>query len=216
MTPSDHEARGTARGAVPDAPRPRRRGAPVRAARLDAAEHAPASRDDQLEAARAVALRMLTGAPRTTRQVRDGLARRGYDDDVVTELVDRLVEVGLLDDAELAGMIVRSRVAERGLSRRAVAAELRRKGVADEDAAAALAEVDDEAEADALRRLVRKRLARTAGLDRQVRVRRVMGALARKGYAPGAALAAISAELGAERDELGGVGLPDDLDDPFG
>lgn len=165
-------------------------------------EHAPASRDDQLEAARAVALRMLTGAARSAQQVRDGLARRGYPQDVVDELVERYVEVGLLDDAAYAGMVARSRLAERGLSRRAIGAELRRKGIADVDAARALAEIDDADEEAALRELVRKRLARTAGLERDVRVRRVMGMLARKGYAPGRALAAISAELGAERDEL--------------
>ncbi|MFC8733341.1 regulatory protein RecX [Luteimicrobium sp. NPDC057192] len=166
------------------------------------AKHAPASRDEQLEAARAVALRMLTGAPRTRRQIADGLRRRGYADDVVEELVERLTDVGLLDDAELAGMIARSQLAERSLSRRGIAAELRRRGIEDDDARAAVETIDDDAEDAALRELVRKRLARTAGLERDVRVRRVMGVLARKGYAPGPALAAISAELGAERDEL--------------
>ncbi|MGC5168228.1 regulatory protein RecX [Luteimicrobium sp. DT211] len=166
------------------------------------AEHAPASRDEQLEAARAVALRMLTGAPRTRRQITDGLRRRGYADDVIEELVERFTDVGLLDDAELAGMIARSQLAGRSLSRRGIAAELRRRGIDDDDAQAALDTIDDDAEDAALRDLVRKRLARTAGLERDVRVRRVMGVLARKGYAPGPALAAISAELGAERDEL--------------
>ncbi|GAA4853410.1 recombination regulator RecX [Luteimicrobium xylanilyticum] len=166
------------------------------------AEHAPASRDEQLEAARAVALRMLTGAPRTRRQISDGLRRRDYPDDVIDEIVERFTDVGLLDDAELAGMIARSQLAERSLSRRGIAAELRRRGIDDDDAQAALETIDDDAEDAALRELVRKRLARTAGLERDVRVRRVMGVLARKGYAPGPALAAISAELGAERDEL--------------
>jgi regulatory protein len=145
---------------------------------------------------------MLTGAPRTRRQIADGLRRRGYADDVVEELVERFTDVGLLDDAELAGMIARSQLAERSLSRRGIAAELRRRGIDDDDARAALDTIDDDAEDEALRELVRKRLARTAGLDRDVRVRRVMGVLARKGYAPGPALAAISAELGAERSEL--------------
>ncbi len=183
----------------------------VRAPRADRdAEHAPASRDEQLEAARAVALRMLTGAPRTRRQIVDGLRRRGHPDDVIDELVERLTDVGLLDDAELAGMIARTQLAERSLSRRGIAAELRRRGIDDDDAHAALDTIDDDAEDAALRELVRKRLARTAGLDRDVRVRRLMGVLGRKGYAPGPALAAISAALGEERDEL--VASGDDLE----
>ncbi|GMA26429.1 regulatory protein RecX [Luteimicrobium album] len=145
---------------------------------------------------------MLTGAPRTRRQIADGLRRRGYPDDVIDQLVERFTDVGLLDDAELAGMIARSQLVERSLSRRGIAAELRRRGIDDDDAQAALETIDDDAEDAALRELVRKRLARTAGLERDVRVRRVMGVLARKGYAPGPALAAISAELGAERDEI--------------
>jgi regulatory protein len=148
---------------------------------------------------------MLTGAPRTARQLRDGLARRGYPEDVVDELVGRLTAVGLLDDAALAGMIARSRLTERGLSRRGIAAELRRKGIDEDDAALAIAQIDDDAEADALLRLVRKHLARTAGLERDVRVRRVMGAAGRKGYAPGPTLAAVASVLGAERDELAGL-----------
>jgi regulatory protein len=165
-------------------------------------EHAPASRDEQLEAARAVALRMLTGAPRTAAQIRDGLARRGHPTDVVDELIERLTRVGLIDDAALASAIARTRLAERSVSRRGIAVELRRKGIADDDATAALEQIDDESESDALRALVRSRLSRTVGLDRDVRVRRVMGVAGRKGYSPGAAFAAITEELCAERDEL--------------
>jgi regulatory protein len=139
---------------------------------------------------------MLTGAPRTARQIRDGLARRGYAEDVVDELVERLTAVGLIDDVALAGLIARSRLAERGVSRRGIAAELRRKGIAADDAAEALAQIDDDTEDEALRDLVRTRLARTSGLEREVRIRRLMGVLGRKGYAPGAAFAAITAELG--------------------
>ena len=51
-------------------------------------------------------------------------------------------EVGLVDDAAYAGMLVRSQQAGRGLARRALAHELRRKGVDDETAQAALDEVD--------------------------------------------------------------------------
>ncbi len=43
-------------------------------------------------------------------------------------ILDRFEEVGLVDDAQYAEMIVRTRHAERGLSRRAISTELRRRG----------------------------------------------------------------------------------------
>lgn len=166
-------------------------------------ERPPASREEQLEAARAVALRVLGGAPRTSRQLRDALVRRGHEEDVVDELVARYEEVGLLDDAALAGAVARTRLHEKGLSRRGIAAELRRKGVGEDDVARAVEQIDDEAEAEAARLLVRRHLARTAGLDRDVRVRRTLGALGRKGHAPGAVMRIITEELGLEDELLG-------------
>lgn len=113
-------------------------------------------------------------------------------------MLDRFTEVGLIDDQEYAHMFVRSRHAERGLSRRALAVELRRKGIDDETAAVALEGVDDEDEEHAARELVRRRLRTTAGLERDVRVRRVYGALARKGYPGGLVSRLVREELAAE------------------
>jgi regulatory protein len=98
-------------------------------------------------------------------------------------------------------MIVRTRHAERGLSRRAISTELRRRGIDGEVGAAALEQVDDDSEADAAVELARTRLARTRGLDRDVRVRRTVGALARKGYSPSLAFEIVQRELDAEAAE---------------
>ncbi|UCN13365.1 RecX family transcriptional regulator [Cellulomonas iranensis] len=113
-------------------------------------------------------------------------------------MLDRFTEVGLIDDQEYAHMLVRSRHSERGLSRRALAVELRRKGIDDETAAVALEGVDDEDEERAARELVRRRLRTTAALERDVRVRRVYGALARKGYPGGLVSRLVREELAAE------------------
>jgi regulatory protein len=82
-------------------------------------------------------------------------------------------------------MLVRSRHDERGLSRRALAVELRRRGVDDSIAAEALTQVSDDAEVEAARRLVERKLASTRGLDAVTRTRRTLAALGRRGYAPG-------------------------------
>lgn len=160
------------------------------------------------EHAREAILRTLTAAPKSRRQLMDAMTRKGYPPEVLEPLLERFEEVGLIDDAEYAGMIVRTRHGERGLSRRAIAQELRRKGIDDETATGALDQVDDDDENDAARDLVRRRLARTTGLDREVRIRRVVGMLARKGYSPGLALSLVREELAREGDEAD--------DEPYG
>ena len=90
-----------------------------------------------------------------------------------------------LDDAEYARMLVRSQRESRSLARRALAVELRRRGIGDEEAAAALADVDPDAEEEAARELLRRRWRSGPGLDPQVQSRRAVAMLARKGYSPG-------------------------------
>ncbi|WP_255491819.1 MULTISPECIES: regulatory protein RecX [unclassified Actinotalea] len=135
--------------------------------------------------ARAIILRQLTGAPRSRRQLEDALARKGVDEALASRLLDRFTEVGLVDDAEYAQMLVRSQQASRGLARRGLAQELRRRGIADEHAEAALAQVDDETEERAARELLRRRWRSGPDIDPQAQARRAMAMLGRKGYSSG-------------------------------
>lgn len=132
------------------------------------------------------------------------MAKRDVPDGVAAAVLDRFTEVGLIDDAEYARMLVRTRHAERGLSRRALAVELRRKGIDDEVAAEALDEVDADDEEAAARRLVRRKLAATAGLDAQVQARRTYAALGRKGYPPGLVARLVREELASVGFEAAG------------
>ncbi|MGV8976490.1 MAG: regulatory protein RecX [Cellulomonas sp.] len=157
--------------------------------------------------ARAVGLRMLAGAPRSRAELATAMARKDVPSTVSDAVLDRFTEVGLVDDAEYARMLVRTRQGERGLARRAIGAELRRRGVDDEVAGEALEQVDDEDEERAARALVRRRLAATRGLDSQTRARRIFAALGRRGY--GGTL--ISRLL---REELAAEGV--EADDPGG
>ncbi|WP_370526339.1 regulatory protein RecX [Cellulomonas sp. JH27-2] len=136
------------------------------------------------EAAREIALRQLSAAPRSRAQLEQAMAKRDVEPELVARVLDRFTEVGLVDDDEYARMLVRTRHAERGLSRRGIAVELRRKGIDDATAAGALEQVDEDDEESAARVHVRRKLAGTAGLDSQVRRRRVYAALGRRGYGP--------------------------------
>lgn len=163
---------------------------------------------DPEEVARAIALRLLTAAPRSRAQLAEAMARRDVPSEVADKVLDRFTEVGLVDDAAYAGSLVRTRHAERGLSRVALANELRRKGIDPATAATALDEVGDEDEEAAARHLVARKLAATRGLDRQTRMRRTYAALGRKGYAPGLVATLVRQALADE--------APDDQQEPAG
>ena len=140
---------------------------------------------DPAALARSIALRQLTGAPRSRSQLAQAMARKGVPEHVAEQVLDRFVEVGLIDDAAYAQMLVRSRRESRGLARRALAVELYRKGISPQDAGPALATVDDEAEEASAVDLLRRRWRSGPAVDPQVQARRMIAMLGRKGYPSG-------------------------------
>ena len=84
------------------------------------------SREEQ---ARALCLRLLTARARTRAELAGQLAKSGYPDDVSARVLDRLADVGLVDDADFAEQWVHSRRVNAGKGKRALAAELHSKGV---------------------------------------------------------------------------------------
>ena len=135
--------------------------------------------------ARKIVLRQLAMGPRTRRQLEDKLRDKDCDPQVAARVLDRMGEVGLVDDEAYAEMFVRSRQETKGLAAGALRQELRHKGVADEVVDAALEDVDPEHEREQARALVARRLRTMRGLDREVQTRRLAGFLARKGYGSG-------------------------------
>jgi regulatory protein len=164
---------------------------------------------DPESVAKGIVLRRLTAAPRSRSELAADLAARDVPDDVAKRVLDRFTEVGLVDDQAYAEMLVRTRRDSRGLARRALQQELRRKGVGDEETAAALESVTADDEVATAEALVAKRLPSTRGLPYEVRVRRLAGMLARKGYGAGLAHRVVRDAIAAD-----GPGLPakDELD----
>src|SRR6201991_2190524 len=157
------------------------------------------SREEQ---ARALCLRLLTARARTRAELSGQLAKRGYPDDVSARVLDRLATVGLVDDADFAEQWVQSRRVNAGKGKRALAAELRTKGVGDDVITAALADIDAGAERERAEQLVRDRLRRERlGDDDDTKVaRRLVGMLARRGYGQTMAFDVVKVELAAERE----------------
>ncbi len=192
--------------AVPQ-PEPPETGAPETGAR-----DAGIPRDPEA-AARQFCLRLLTLAPRTRAQLAEALRRRHIPDQVAEAVLDRFTEIGLIDDPAFARAWVESRHHGRGLSRRALSSELHRRGVADEDVHEAIELVDDDREAAMARKVIAGKVRATRGQPFATRIRKLMGALARKGY--GAALAyrvvreALEAEGAYDAELAGEIAEPD-------
>lgn len=155
---------------------------------------------DPVEAARAVVLRSLSTAPRTRSQLAESLASRGVPEDVATATLDRFEELGLIDDADFAQMWVRSRHQRKGLSRRALRHELGKKGVPKEDIDSALADVDEDSEYRAALGFAQRKVRSMSALETEARRRRLMGALARRGYSSGLS-ARVAREVLADQAE---------------
>ena len=165
-----------------------------------------ASRRDPESVARKILLDQLTGRARSRAELAKKLAQRDVPDDIATRLLNRFTEVGLIDDAAFARDWVEQRRSGRGLARRALAVELRRKGIDDETASAALdhaAADDPDAEFEAARMLVRRKLRSVAGVEHHKAVQRLVGMLARKGHSPTVAYRVV-------REELEAVGIGSD------
>ena len=156
---------------------------------------------DPESVARKILLDSLTGQARSRQELRDKLAKRDVPDELAERLLDRFTEVGLVDDGAFARSWVESRQRSRGLARRALAQELRRKGVDDDTARTALDDLDPAGEEEAARTLVRKKLRSLRGVDRITATRRLAGLLARKGYPAAMAFAVVRQELGAADDD---------------
>ena len=160
------------------------------------------SEDSREEQARALCLRLLTARARTRAELEGQLTKRGYPEDVSAKVLDRLAHVGLVDDVDFAEQWVRSRRINAGKGKRALATELRNKGVDNEVISAALADIDAGVERQRAEQLVHDKLRREKldGDDDSKVARRLVGMLARRGYPQSMAFDVVKVALASERE----------------
>jgi regulatory protein len=159
--------------------------------------------ESQEEQARNLCLRLLTVRARTRAELLGQLTKRGYPDEVGERVLDRLAGVGLVDDRDFAEQWVRSRRVHAGKGKRALASELRTKGVDDEVIADALAGVDPGAERTRAEQLVADKLRRERlddDTDDTKVARRLVAMLARRGYGQSMAFDVVKVALAGERE----------------
>jgi regulatory protein len=166
--------------------------------------------------ARTICLQQLDRRARSRSELAAVLRRRGVPDDAANRVLDRFVEVGLVDDAALADLLAGAQHRERGLARRAVAVKLRQRGFDDEVISAALTGIDAGDEWVRAHELVIRRQRALAGLPGDVQARRLVALLARKGYPSGLAYRVVREVLAAASAEDSLVDALSGAEDPVG
>lgn len=145
-------------------------------------------------------LRLLTDRARSRSELETKLSGRGFEPEIITNVLDRLQEIGLIDDADFANQWVHSRHTYSGKGKRALAVELRLKGIDQDVASEALSQIDPEDERERAAELVRRKLKNKPVDDRDKVTRRLVSMLARKGYSAGMSYEVVKAEMAAVTD----------------
>lgn len=102
-------------------------------------------KEDAQEVAFQNALKVISYRPRSIHEVQKKLKENGFDETVIQSVINRLGEIGLVEDASFANAWIENRTVFRPRSRKLMALELRQKGVPDDVIQNALADaVDDE------------------------------------------------------------------------
>lgn len=158
----------------------------------------PGSDADPYAVAHSIALDRIASRDRTRHELAQVLKTKNVPPEIAEQVLDRLQEVGLVNDAAFAEAWVESRQQRRHLSRPALRRELQAKGVDRDQIDAALESVDFGDELTAARRLAQRRHAAIADLDYPVRYRRLAGVLGRRGFGSAIVTQVLSEVLGGE------------------
>ena len=146
--------------------------------------------EDELERIRQVAevgnahdkaLNYLDLRRRSNKEIRDYLHRKEFEQEVIDQVVDRLIHAGLLNDEEFAKAWVRDRLLFKPKSRRALSVELAQKGISREVADQILGDMEEGSELRALKESIARKLRQSKYASRE-NDDKLKAALVREGY----------------------------------
>jgi regulatory protein len=145
------------------------------------------------------ALGLLAVRARSRRELERRLLQAGFEVEEVSDVLERLERVGLVDDEAFARQVADHALGVKRSGRRAVVSTLMAAGVAPDVIEATLADAGDEDErADAL---ARSRVSRLRGLESAKAFGRLTSLLVRRGYSPEVARQAARRALTVDLDE---------------
>ncbi len=125
------------------------------------------------------ALRFLEPRPRSAAEVKQHLAKKKIAAEVIAQVIARLTDAGLLDDAAFAKYWVENRENFKPRAARALRFELKRKGLANTDIAEAVGEID---ESESAYRAGLARAQRWRDLERRAFLEKLIAFLVRRGF----------------------------------
>ena len=135
---------------------------------------------------REAALKLLERTRRTRRDLERRLKEKDFDAATIASTLDRLTEVGLIDDVEFARAWLAGRWGRKPSGWRRLVQELRAKGISEEDAERARALLSERGsapdEVGSAAKLVAQARKRYARLEPQAQRQRLYALLARRGY----------------------------------
>lgn len=151
-------------------------------------------------------LQQLSHSPKTRLQLRNVLQRRNVPAAAAEAALDRISELGYIDDVAFARSWVEARHFGKGLAERVVQRELHQRGISSEICEQVLSVIDSDTERVAASALVAKRLRSLSGVEPAAKTRRLVSMLGRKGYSGGMAYQVVREalqhdfEIGAEHE----------------
>lgn len=145
--------------------------------------------EDSRERAYQQAMLFLGYRARSEKEIRQNLKKHEYSAGVIEETLERLRKAGLANDNEFARAWVENRNTFRPRSKKALAIELRQKGLDDEAIQASLSTVDEDALAY---ETSLKRAARLKGLEWSEFRKKLSEFLIRRGFSYSVTAAAVS------------------------
>jgi regulatory protein len=142
---------------------------------------------DSREHAHQVAINFISYRPRSSKEIIDKLARKGFSHELALEVVDRLKELNLLNDLQFARMFVRDKLRGKPMGKAMLRRKLLEKGIAFQLSERVLKEyVTEENEQEAARTLAVRKMkmnrSRFSALDPRARQKRLVDYLLSRGF----------------------------------
>ena len=135
--------------------------------------------EDAFSRALTASYELLGRSEKTEKQLREYLAKKEYDEKTADRVIDRLTELGYLDDRAYAERFTENC---RSMGKRAIRCKLISRGVPRDVIEEALAEIPEENFRDDALRLAERQQARVASLPLREQKRKLGDFLARRGY----------------------------------
>jgi regulatory protein len=140
------------------------------------------ARAEEVRRASDLALQFLGYRARSRAEVRRRLSRKGYEEDIIDQVIAGLMRHGLIDDSQFTEAWVRARSTGRAMGPRRIAWELRQKGVDADLVREAVERIDPETELGMALKIGRQKAESVRGEPMQVARRKLAAALQRRGF----------------------------------